>query len=455
MPRLVLAAALVAAGLAPRAAHAQRLSLAEAFRRADSAAYANRVAAGALAVAQGEAGAAYRGLLPGVRVEGGWMRTTDPLNAFGFLLRQRGVTPEAFAPERLNRPAAIGNVAVGTVLEVPLLNADAWLGRRAVSRAAAAADAQADWTRESTRLEVLRAWYGAVLAAEQARTLDSAVAAALAHVRQAESAVRNGVATRSDALLAEVKAGELEADLTAARASAALAVRRLALVLGAPGDTALRTPDSLPAAARLVGVLDGIAAAAAPSERADVRAARLGAEAAAADVARTWALQLPRVNAFGRVDWNDAGRPFGGDESWTVGVMVNWNPFSGGAELAERRRAVGRRLQAEAGAEALAARGALERAQAASDLEVARRRLEIAERGVAQAAEAHRIVGRKYAGGLATVAELLGAAAAETAVRLAHAAARYELIMAAASLRQAAGGDVSALAALDETGDDE
>ncbi len=46
-------------------------------------------------------------------------------------------------------------------------------------------------------------------------------------------------------------------------------------------------------------------------------------------------------------------------------------------------------------------------------------RLDIAERAVLQSAEAHRIVTRKYAGGIATVVELFDAVAAETGSRLA------------------------------------
>jgi len=72
-------------------------------------------------------------------------------------------------------------------------------------------------------------------------------------------------------------------------------------------------------------------------------------------------------------------------------------------------------------------------------------RMEIAGRGVAQAIEAHRIVGRKYEGGLATVTELLDAAAVETAAALGDVAARYEAIVAMAEMRRAQGLDLSPL----------
>ena len=66
-----------------------------------------------------------------------------------------------------------------------------------------------------------------------------------------------------------------------------------------------------------------------------------------------------------------------------------------------------------------------------------------------QATEAHRIVARKYAGGLATVAELLSAAAVETQARLALSESRYQVIVADAAARQATGRDLMALTALE------
>jgi outer membrane protein TolC len=59
-------------------------------------------------------------------------------------------------------------------------------------------------------------------------------------------------------------------------------------------------------------------------------------------------------------------------------------------------------------------------------------------------------VTRKYEGGLATAVELFDAAAEETATRLGYADARYQLIMALAQRRRAAGLDPAAITRLDE-----
>jgi len=443
----ILCSALALAAAAPLPAQAP-LTLAEAFRRADSAAFANRIAGGDARARAAQATSALQGILPTVRAEGGYVETDNPLAAFGYTLQQRGVSAASFNPASLNYPAPVTNWSGGLVAELPLINVDAWYGRSAAATASAAASAGAGWTRETTRVDVTRAYFGAVLAREQVRTLEAAVAAGQAHVRQAESMVTNGMATRSDALLASVQVGQLQAQLIGARGSAGVARGRLALLLGQPGDTAFALPDSLPSPAEIRSlVADSVPDSAAA--RLDVTAAQLGAEAAQRDVRRATARYIPRVNAFGRYDWNSPDQLFGGPSSYTIGVMASWTPFAGAAEIGDRHAALGRADAARAMAEAAVAGAALERRATRTQLAVALAQLDIAEVSVAQGTEAHRIVARKYTGGLATVAELLSAAALETQTRLGLSDARYQAIVAEAAARQAAGADLMALTVLE------
>jgi outer membrane protein TolC len=154
------------------------------------------------------------------------------------------------------------------------------------------------------------------------------------------------------------------------------------------------------------------------------------------------------LNAFARMEWNSAARPYGGRENWTAGVLASWSPFAGASEIAELRAASGREAAARAGSEAVEAQARLELEKAETARRVALARLEIAERATRQSAEAHRIVARKYDGGLATVVELLDAAAAETASGLAQSRAIHDAIVAEAEWRFASGRDVAGLTVL-------
>ena len=447
MLRPTVLCALALAAAAPLSAQAP-LTLGEAFRRADSAAYSNRTAGGNARAQSAQATATLQGILPTVRTEAGYVRTDNPLAAFGFTLQQRGVSPASFNPASLNYPSPVTNWSGGVVAELPIFNADAWFGRAAASSAAAAAKAVSGWTRATTRVDVTRAYFGAILALEQARTLEASTAAGQAHVRQAESMVTNGLATRSDALLASVQMGQLDAQLIGARGNAAIARERLALLLGQPGDTAFTLPDSLPSAAR-IRTLATPSTRDVAATRLDVTAARLGLDAAQRDVRRANARYNPRLNGFGRYDWNSPDQLFGGSSSYTVGVMASWSPFAGASEIADRRVAQGRADAARAMAEAAEAGAALERNATQTQLAVAIAQLGIAEISVTQGAEAHRIVAKKYTGGLATIAELLSAAAVETQTRLSLSEARYQAIVASAAARHAAGADLIALTVLE------
>lgn len=429
------------------------LTLAEALQRADGGAYANRIGAGEAAAQAGEGLKAFRGILPTVRLESGYSRTTDPIGAFGTTLRQRAITPADFDPARLNYPGATPNYTGGVVLEQPLVNVDAWLGRRAATHATDAREAAASWTMLATRVDVVRAYYGAVLTAERVVTLEAALEAARSHVRQAEAMVEQGVVTRSDALLARVKAGEVETQLIEAQGEASLVKRQLAVLLGAPEDVEFELPRELPASER-VQELDALLHAPAGSgsmsgdvsARADVRAAAAGHAAARADVRRARSAWLPRLNGMARFDWNSPDRPYEGQENWSVGVVASWTPFAGASQLADLRATEGREQVARAQAEAARAQAELEAAAKDNAWRVAVERLRIADDAVAQSVEAHRIVTRKYEGGLASVVELLGASAAETEARLRRSHARWEAIVRAAERLQAAGQDPARLA---------
>ena len=452
-PRFLLALATIGVVQRTAAQAGAQLSLRDAFAEATRAGYASRIAAGHTATQQAQTLGPLKGILPNVRFDAGFLRTTDPTAVFGTTLRQRGVTQASFDPQRLNYPSAARNYQTAIVLEQPLLNADAWTGRRAAVRAADASYAAEEWTQVSTRVDVVRAYYGAVLATERVVALRAAAHAAHAHVAQAESMVRQGLVTKSDALLASVRAGDVDAQLAEAEGAATTTRRQLAVLLGRSGDG---LPDDLiavkhlPPSERIRAEVAADTVVRPAALRADVRAATDALAAARGDALRAKASLLPRLNAFAGYDWNSAAGLYADDRNWTVGIMASWRPFTGASELADIGAAAGRAQAALAQAEAARANAQLEIEQSRTALAVALTRLDIAEQATAQSSEAHRIVGRKYGGGLASVVELLDAQAAEIHSVLALSEARWGAIVAAAERRRALGLDPSSLGSLDD-----
>ena len=202
----------------------------------------------------------------------------------------------------------------------------------------------------------------------------------------------------------------------------------------------------MPSAERLRAELAQDTSARAAGGRADVRAATEALAAARGDALRARSSLLPRINGFARYDWNSSASLYAGERNWTVGVMASWNPFAGASELADVEATNGRARAAEAQAEGARANAEVELEQTRTTLSVALARLGIAERAAAQSAEAHRIVSRKYSGGLAGVVELLETQAVETQSALALSQARFGTIVAAAERRRALGLDPASLA---------
>ena len=456
MKRTLVALAILGASSGAGQSAAAQLTLREALHEADHSAYANRVAAGNSAAQSAEVLRPLKGILPSVRFEAGYIRTTDPIGVFGTTLRQRTITQANFDPHRLNYPGAVSNYQSGIVVEQPLFNAEAWTGRRAAVHMADAGRATEEWSQLSTRVDLVQAYYGVVLAAERAGTLRAAARAASAHLVQAQAMVRQGLVTKSDELLASVRASDIDAQLAEAEGASATARRQLAVLLGGDGRAsplALQLPTAMPSGDRIRAVVAGDTASLVPLERADVRAASSGLDAARADALRARSTFLPRLNSFARFDWNSTDRPYGGDRNWTVGVLASWTIFAGMSDFGDVRATAGRTSAAQAQAEAARASARLDVEQSRTALGVALTRLGIAERATVQSAEAHRIVGRKYAGGLATVVELLDAQATELQSALALSQARWSAIAAAAERLRALGLDPAVLAALDDAAD--
>lgn len=424
----------------------EQLLLGEALRIADGRAVANRSATAAVDAARAQTRGAMRGVLPAVSTEASVVRTTDPIGAFGFALKQRAVSAASFAPSSLNDPAGITNFGTAVVLEQPLVNTDAWMGLKSARAAADAAAAGARWTVTTVHGSVVRAYFGAIVAGELVRAMRDAEQSALEHVRAAESALANGMVTRSDVLLARVRAGEIMVQRLDAESQARVARASLATVLGVPADTLFVLPDSLPSPSVTT---ERITQPGAPAAREDVRAAHAAQSAARLDLRRSQGSMLPRVNGFARYDWNSPGQVGGGSPSWTAGAVLSWSLFGGGRELADVSGAAARLRGAEAQSDGAEAAAELERRAADEALSVAMARAAFADTAVLQASEALRIVRRKYEGGLAAVSELLDAGAVETTAHLSRARARFGVLVAVAERLQAWGADPAALAVLD------
>ena len=439
----------VGAALVPGTGRTQApdFTLRDALRHAATDAVPNRVARAASDAASADRLSAWRSILPSLRVDAGFARTNDPTGAFGTALRQQRITAADFDPARLNFPAPVNNFTGALVVEQPVFVLDGWLAARAGARAGEGARHAAEWAAVTTQSDVVSAWFGVILAAERANTMTAATRAARAHVHQADAMLEAGLVTKSDVLLAAARAGDLEALRLDAVRDSSLARRQLAMLLGGRAPALPASLGGFPDDSIVERMARDLASLE-PRLRADVQGAQSAATSAAVNADRARASMLPRIVSFARRDLNSTDRPFDGSSNWSVGVMASWALFSGASELGDQRSAAARSAGAAAQLAGALANANLDVERTELSLHNAVARLAIARTTAQQAVEAHRIVTRKYEGGLATVIELLDAAVAETQALLGLSATRHSLITSIADRLRALGHEPARLAVL-------
>jgi outer membrane protein TolC len=325
----------------------------------------------------------------------------------------------------------VTNSWVGLTIEQPLVVPEGWYGRRAAVAGADAGRLAEGRARQLSSLDAVAKYFAAVLAGARVRTLDTALVAARATLDRVRALRREGVVTGIDELLARNRSSALEAERATAEADRAAKIDRLLLSLGEePGQP--------------VELLDSLALPVAPpdsGERLDLAASRAVLAARAANLARTRWQRLPSLGAFGSVGWNQGTVGIGGPGHWTAGLMIRWTPFRGLEDVAAVERARSEADLAESELSALQRSAAADVRAAAARLRAAAVGLAAADRALESGAEALRVATTRYAGGVATISELLAVESAVAEQRLARLQALFDARIAQAELAVAQGGD--------------
>lgn len=397
-------------------ARARNADLRMARARADAAASGSDVARSAL--------------LPNLELRAGWLRTDDPVAAFGTRLRQRRFGAEDLALDALNRPAPVEDWTGTLSLGWRPLDPASWSRRAAAERGAEAAALAAARTREATDYRT-RVLY--VQAAAAASGLDAALAAreaATATLDRFRRRHEEGLLTRADLLQGRAELEAARADLEEARRARREARLTLGLHLGWGRDTVPVITDSLEAP----GELPTVPTAVELGRREDLRALDARVAAAEARLRSARSEFLPSAHLFGELG-RHAVEPLGaGGTVWSAGVGVELPLFAGGRRLAEAGRARAELRSArealdlarrEAGAEVVRARDAVSAASRAVEASTAAREA---------AGEGRDLMRRRFQEGLASAADLLAAEARASRMRSRQVEALAQYRMARARL---------------------
>jgi outer membrane protein TolC len=363
---------------------------------------------------------------PHLQFQSSYTRTDNPMMVFGNILNQR-----AYPAAGLNFndvPDADDLNAKGLVTVPLYAGGKIQAGRTAAKANDQAARQDSDAVRNALGFEVARAFHTALKTRQFIRAAEAAVNSYEKNLAIAKKRFEGGALLKTELLDIQVRLAQAREDLVRARNANALAQHVLRNLIGieegefvvAESAPDVAAPDS-----------------ADYSRRAELAAARQRERAAQAQVRNAQGGYLPRVSAFGSLDY-DYGAKFDHDgESYTAGALLQWDIWDGKLTRAKVREASANLESAREEARKLRLALDLEVQRARLDLEAAKERLGVTDQAVAQAAESADLTRARFEQGLALSTQLIDAETALIAARVRRAEAQADQRIAVAALRKA------------------
>jgi outer membrane protein len=375
-------------------------------------------------IATAQLGEARAGRWPLLQFNETFTHGNNPVFVFSSLLEQRRFSPENFDIASLNNPDSLSNFRTAVTLKVPIFDQLETGTRIALARIGQdQADLQRELVRQQIRFEVIRTYYGVLVAQAKKEVANDAVRMAEADVRRIRDKFETGLVVQSDLLAAEVQLAEFGQQEIQAAGDLVTAGASLNTVLGLPVETPRKVVDQLvekvfplPEPKELVRL--------ALSHRPDYAQANFTVRSSQEKVRGAWGQYLPKIDLFSSYGISNPDLA-SGTPDYAVGAGLTYNLFDIGrsAKLDQARAA---QSLAAAEKEHLANQIRLEVIRAYQQYLSARERLLLASRAVTQAEEALRIVRDRYEEGLIIITEVLRAHTAWVRARLNLLAARYD-----------------------------
>ncbi|MBP1708346.1 MAG: putative Outer rane efflux protein precursor [Deltaproteobacteria bacterium] len=364
-------------------------------------------------------------------------RGNNPVFVFGSLLEQSRFSQANFSLHALNNPEPLSNFRTALILRQTLFDqlqtftrvTQARLGQRQ-------ADLQKAMVEQQIRFEVIRTYYGVLVAHAKKGVTEEAVKMAESDMKRIQDRFKNGLVVESDLLAAEVQLAEFRQQQIDSEGDVAIAYAALNTVLGLPVQTLQKLAGELEDK-RFEAVSQEELVRLALLQRPDYLRAGYSVLSNKEGVVGAKREYLPRLDIFGNygLSGNDLSS---GSTDYTISASLTFNIFDPGRR-ARIEKAKAAESMATAEQERLANEIRLEVVRAYQQHISARGRLAVAGQVIEQAAETHRIVQNRYREGLTTITEVLRSETALLRARLNLIAARSDHYVSYAHLLLSAG----------------
>lgn len=369
--------------------------------------------------------------LPQLSFEYNAVSTNDPLNVFGFKLKQEDVSQQDFNPAVLNDPDQYENYSARFELRQPLFNPDMLMQRGAVKNQLNSAGEQLRGTRNQIRYQVRNHYYSIILHTRQLEVLETALETASEHRRQARNFYEEGMLSREDLLAARVYELEMESRKVNTENQLDGVREEIALLLGLDGSVTvmptedLQDTDETDVSPDITGLRVDNAQTRAIEQR--VRAAEKMSKSAKFSF-------LPKINLFGSFEYNDPDFARFGANSYMIGANLKWNIFSGFSQAGKvmETRADYRKAQSMQQNHRFEMENRVR--EAYRTLENAEKELELTGESIAQSTEDVKIRTNRYREGMERTTDLLEAETKLAEAKLKNVMALYKYNMSIAAL---------------------
>jgi TolC family type I secretion outer membrane protein len=391
-----------------------------------------------LAAAKAGVGKATSGFLPKVDVSETYMRSDNPVMAFGAKLNQGRFTASDFAVDSLNDPRPIDNFNFRAQVTQPIFNGGKeWVALKRAKLNAEASGMGLERARQDLVYRVVQAYYGVLLAEEYCKVAEAAVKDTEAHVQTANKFFEQGMLIGSEVLSAKVRQAEMREMLVRANNQLDIARAGLNMVMARPQDTLVligqeleyhEFPGSLPA-------LQDEAVAARP----DLRGLTLNVKNAEAGITLAKTDYLPNLNFIARYELDDKDPFRGRGDSYTLLGVISWNIFDGLMTTNSVREARARHNSSRQMLEQMREGVLMEVRQSWNAVQEARERIDISSASVKEAEESFRIIQRRFASGLSKTIDVMDAETSLTRARLSKVQALYDYNTSVAAVKLSVG----------------
>ena len=383
-----------------------------------------RIALSGREIADAQLREARAGWFPLLQFSETFTRGNNPVFVFGSLLEQARFGPQNFQISALNNPEPLSNFRTAIVLRQALFDQLQTYTRVTQARLGQQqADLQKAMVEQQVRFEVIRAYYGVLVAHAKTAVAQEAVKMGESEVKRIRDRFQNGLVVESDLLAAEVQMAEFRQQQIDSEGDVAVAYAALNTVLGLPVDTLQKVTGDL-ADKRFEAVKQEELIRLALLHRPDYARAGYNVLSNKEGVRGAKREYLPRLDLVG--NYGLSGKDLSsGSSDYTIGASVTFNVFDPGrsARIGKARAA---ESMATAEQEHLANQIRLEVVRSYQQYVSALERRVVAGQVIDQATEAHRIVQNRYQEGLTIITEVLRAETALVRARLNLIAARYD-----------------------------